>query len=56
MTQQLNKAKNSLYPTNHLQERILNIGPFLFKYGYSLIDKLYTSIDINNHDHQIINL
>lgn len=56
VTQQLNKAKNNLYPTNHLQERVFNIVPFLIKYSYSFIDKLYSEIDINNHDHQIIKL
>lgn len=56
MTQQLHKTKNNLYPTNRLQERVLNIVPFLIKYSYSFIDKLYRAIDINNHDHQIIKL
>jgi bacillithiol biosynthesis cysteine-adding enzyme BshC len=56
VTQQLDKAKNNLYPTNRLQERVFNIAPFLIKYSYSFIDKLYEAIDINNHDHQIIKL
>jgi len=52
--QQFHKAKNNLYPHNHIQERGLNITPFLIKYGYSLINKLYEEIDINTYDHQII--
>ena len=54
--QQFHKMKNNLYPNNILQERAFNIVPYLIKYGAGLIDKLYSTIDINNHDHQIINL
>ncbi len=56
LIQQLHKVKNNLYPANHLQERVLNIVPYLIKYGYPFIDKLYKTIDVNNHDHQIIEL
>ncbi len=56
LIQQLHKMKNNLYPTNHLQERVLNIVPYLIKYGYPFIDKLYKTIDINNQNHQIIEL
>lgn len=56
LIQQLHKVKNNLYPTNHLQERVLNIVPYLIKYGYPFIDKLYKTIDINNQNHQIIEL
>lgn len=56
LIQQLHKVKNNLYPANHLQERELNIVPYLIKYGYPFIDKLYKTIDVNNHDHQIIEL
>lgn len=56
IVQQLQKAKNSLYPANRLQERVFNIAPFLIKYSFEFIDKLYQSIEIENHDHQIINL
>jgi len=54
--QQLLKAKNSLYPGNHLQERIFNIVPYLIKYDYALVDVLYESIEMENFDHQVIKL
>ena len=56
ITLQLNKAIHSLYPNNHLQERVLNIMPLLFKYGYTLADRIYDAIDIDSYDHQIIKL
>lgn len=56
VTQQLHKAKNNLYPSNRLQERVLNIGQFLIKYSYAFIDRLYKAIDINCYDHQVIKL
>jgi len=56
ITQHIHKAGNSLYPHHHLQERELNIVPFLFKYGWSLIDTLYEAMDISNTDHQIIRI
>jgi bacillithiol biosynthesis cysteine-adding enzyme BshC len=56
ITQQLQKAKNNLYPTNRLQERVFNIVPFLIKYGYEFLDKLYETIDLEDYDHQVIRL
>lgn len=56
VTQQLQKAKNNLYPGNRLQERVLNIVPFLIKYDYVFLDKLYQAIDMENYDHQVIKL
>lgn len=56
LIQQLNKVKNNLYPANHLQERVFNIVPYLVKYGYSFLDKLYETADINCQNHQIIEL
>lgn len=56
ITQQLQKAKNNLYPTNRLQERVFNIVPFLIKYGYAFLDKLYETIDLEDYDHQVVKL
>ena len=56
ISQQLHKAKNNLYPNNNLQERELNLVPFLFKYGFGFIDRLYEALDISNFDHQIFRL
>ena len=56
LIQQLNKVKNNLYPANHLQERVLNVVPYLIKYGYPFMDRLYKTMDVNCFDHQIIEL
>jgi bacillithiol biosynthesis cysteine-adding enzyme BshC len=56
LIQQLYKVKNNLYPANHLQERVLNIIPYLIKYGYPFMDKLYKTMDVNCYDHQIMEL
>ncbi|MFQ5601909.1 MAG: bacillithiol biosynthesis cysteine-adding enzyme BshC [bacterium] len=56
ITQQIYKAKNSLYPNNLVQERELNILPYLFKFGFDFIDQLYEAMDISHFDHQIIRL
>ncbi|MDH4217652.1 MAG: bacillithiol biosynthesis cysteine-adding enzyme BshC [Candidatus Aminicenantes bacterium] len=56
MMQRLQLAKNSLYPNRHLQERLFNITPFLIKYGFAFMDRLYKTVDIKHHDHQILKL
>jgi len=54
IAQQLHKAQNNLFPNHKLQERELNVVPYLFKYGFELVDRLYEAIDIADFDHQII--
>ncbi len=56
MTKRIQLVKSSLYPKKRLQERIFNITPFLIKYGFALIDRLYQAVDIKNHDHQLFKL
>jgi uncharacterized protein YllA (UPF0747 family) len=56
MRQQLYKAGNTIYPEHKLQERVLNIVPYLFKYGFEFIDRIYAAMDISDHDHQVINI
>jgi bacillithiol biosynthesis cysteine-adding enzyme BshC len=56
MMQRIHLAKSSLYPNLHLQERVFNITPFLIKYGFSFMDRLYQAIDIQHHDHQLFKL
>jgi len=56
LRQQLYKASHSLYPNNQLQERQLNIVPYLFKHGFSFIDQLYEAMDVSSFDHQIVQL
>jgi bacillithiol biosynthesis cysteine-adding enzyme BshC len=54
--QQLLKVKNNIYPDNHLQERVLNVVPFLIKYSTTFIDKLYNLMELENYNHQIIKI
>jgi len=56
MMQRIQLAKNSLYPNRHLQERVFNITPFLIKYGFAFMNRLYKAVDIKHHDHQILKL
>jgi uncharacterized protein YllA (UPF0747 family) len=53
-TDQVNKAKNCLFPLDRPQERVFNVTPFLIKHGYAFVDKLYRAIDMDDFDHQII--
>ncbi len=56
VTQQLYKILSCLYPHERLQERSLNIVPFLIKYGPSFLDTLYRGLDGEGIDHEIITL
>ncbi|MFC2156287.1 bacillithiol biosynthesis cysteine-adding enzyme BshC [Acidobacteriota bacterium] len=56
VVQRLMKAKNNLHPGGRPQERVFNIVPFLFKYGYTIIEKLFREIDILDPDHQVLSL
>jgi uncharacterized protein YllA (UPF0747 family) len=56
ITQRIHLAKNSLYPNQRLQERLFNITPFLIRYGFTLMDRLYQAVDIKHHDHQLFKL
>ncbi len=51
---QLRRAVNSLYPNQHLQERVFNIVPYLIKYGYAFMDKLGRAANLDEPDHQIL--
>ncbi|MGB2908904.1 MAG: bacillithiol biosynthesis cysteine-adding enzyme BshC [Candidatus Aminicenantaceae bacterium] len=51
---QVNKAKNCLFPRDRPQERVFNVTPFLIKYGYALVDKLYKAIDMDDCEYQIL--
>jgi uncharacterized protein YllA (UPF0747 family) len=54
LKEQIYKAKNNLLPENKLQERVLNLLPFLIKYGFEFVDFLYDQVDIEKIDHQLI--
>jgi bacillithiol biosynthesis cysteine-adding enzyme BshC len=53
---QIHKAKTNLFPDGKLQERQLSILPFLTKYGFEFIDFLHDNIDIQNQDHQLLDV
>lgn len=54
LKEQIYKARNNLFPEGKLQERVLNLLPFLIKYGFEFVDLLYDKIDVEKIDHQII--
>jgi len=47
---------NSVYPNRNFQERSLNIGYFLSKYGPGFIKFLYSNIESEQKAHQLISL
>lgn len=55
-SRQIENLFSSLLPNGQLQERTLNIFSFLNKYGPNFIMWLYNAIDIEDKDHQIIDL
>jgi len=50
----LTKLENTICPNRQLQERVLNVTPFLVKYGFSWLDELYGAVDLSHFDHQIL--
>ncbi len=51
---QVKKAKNCLFPFDRPQERVLNVTPFLIKYGYAFVDRLLQAIDMDDCEYQVI--
>lgn len=49
-------AVGALAPHGNLQERTLNVLPFLNAYGLNLIDWIYAAIDLDDKQHRIIYL
>ncbi|MGH8015505.1 MAG: bacillithiol biosynthesis cysteine-adding enzyme BshC [Candidatus Zixiibacteriota bacterium] len=47
---------HSLYPARKLQERSINVGYFISKYGFNFIKFMNERIDINEKAHQLITL
>ncbi len=56
LQQQILKAAHALYPAQHLQERELSIIPFLCKYGKALLARLYDAMEVEDFQHQVIEL
>ncbi|MBM4159107.1 MAG: bacillithiol biosynthesis cysteine-adding enzyme BshC [Ignavibacteria bacterium] len=55
----VNKVKlinENIYPQKKLQERIINISYYLNKYGPEFIENLMKNIDIEDFNHQIIEI
>jgi bacillithiol biosynthesis cysteine-adding enzyme BshC len=53
---QLKSAFAALLPHGNLQERTLNVIPFLNRYGAHFLNWLYNSIDLKEQDHRILYL
>jgi bacillithiol synthase len=52
----LKSAIQSIYPDETLQERCINIVYYLNKYGMDIIKKLIDTMDIDNFNHQVIEI
>ncbi len=53
---QLDRACNLLYPNGNLQEREINYTYFLNKYGKGFIQRIFSDLEIDKFEHQIISL
>jgi len=53
---QLDRACNLLYPNGNLQEREINYTYFLNKYGEGFLQRIFTALEIDKFEHQIITL
>lgn len=56
LQQQILKAAHALYPAQHLQERELSIVPFLCKYGKPLLARLFEALELEDFQHQVVEL
>lgn len=56
LREQVYKARNNLFPGNKLQERVLNLTPYLIKYGFEFVDFLYDKVEIEKVDHQLLEI
>ncbi|MCF8267274.1 MAG: bacillithiol biosynthesis cysteine-adding enzyme BshC [Ignavibacteriales bacterium] len=53
---QVNRAKNAVFPESILQERRLNLVYFLYKYGPGFPERLFDMLEINNFQHQVLEI
>ena len=51
---EVSRLLNSCYPHGNLQERELGVYPLLARYGPSLLDAIYESVDLETFAHQIL--
>lgn len=56
LKEQVYKVKKNLFPDNKLQERVLNLVPYLIKYGFEFVDFLYNKVEIEKVDHQLLEI
>ncbi|MFQ6093378.1 MAG: bacillithiol biosynthesis cysteine-adding enzyme BshC, partial [bacterium] len=56
IVQQIHKVRTNLFPNGALQERVLNIVPFLILYGPGLIGQLFDAVDGDTGRHQMIDI
>lgn len=47
---------NSLFPDKKQQERVLNITPFIARYGLSIIPRLMDCLRLDTREHQVVEL
>jgi uncharacterized protein YllA (UPF0747 family) len=55
-TEKLRSVIGNIYPSDTLQERLINILYFLNKYSLELIGYLKDNLEIDNFTHQILDL
>ncbi len=56
VSEQIKAISENLLPEKTLQERKLNILPYLIKYGRSLLDRLYDAVAPENIEHKMMEL
>jgi len=56
LIQQLDKASVHLFPEGQLQERVLNVFPYLIRYGPSLLPQLMEAVDVDEFVHHVVYL
>jgi uncharacterized protein YllA (UPF0747 family) len=56
ITRHADTLSNSLYPNKVLQEREIGGVSFVARYGPSLLEKIYSAIRTDCHDHQVIDV
>lgn len=56
LKEDLDLIATHLFPGGKPQERALNIVQYLLRYGWSLVDRLLETVDIDRKEHQVIEL
>jgi len=56
VSEQLRAISDNLIPEKTLQERKVNILPYLIKYGPTLLDRLYDAVDTAAFEHKMMEL